>query len=240
MGFLAFALVALGIFYVVIALISIFRFFQVWKSNSAIKLSLFFYLGLFITSVGRGITLYLISVNIVPSSFDIDRLSSIFIYLMIIIPDMLCVCVFIFLVWYFYANFIQSHVNVANDLNLFSQEGKNIFYLDKPMINSKTYKMLYVIIPLYVIGYITVCIFTLYRIIDEDSLYIINSIINISTPFLSIFYYAFLLVRFSGRPYINESLKVQVSNILRVVIVWCIARLVYFYNIDYWNIRSML
>jgi hypothetical protein len=124
MGFLAFALVALGIFYLVISLISIFRFFQVWKSKSAIKLSMSFYTGMFISSIGRGITLYLISLKLVPEYIDKSKAVSVFIYLMIIIPDMLCVCVFIFLVWYFYANFILSHINIANDLNLFFKEGK--------------------------------------------------------------------------------------------------------------------
>jgi hypothetical protein len=123
MGFLAFALVALGIFYTVICLIAIFRFFQVWKSKSSIKISMSFYMGLFITSLGRGITLYLISLELVPEKVDIKNISSVFIYLMIIIPDMLCICVFIFLVWYFYANFILSHINIANDLNLFFKEG---------------------------------------------------------------------------------------------------------------------
>lgn len=126
MGFLAFALVALGIFYTVICLIAISRFFQVWKSKSAIKISMSFYLGLFITSMGRGLTLYLISLKLVPDNIDINKPSSVFIYLMIIIPDMLCVCVFIFLVWYFYANFILSHINIANDLNLFFKEGNII------------------------------------------------------------------------------------------------------------------
>jgi hypothetical protein len=123
MGFLAFALVALGIFYLVISLISIFRFIQVWKSHSAIKLSMSFYTGMFISSIGRGITLYLISLKLVPEYIDKSKASSVFIYLMIIIPDMLCVCVFLFLVWYFYANFILSHINIANDLNLFFNDG---------------------------------------------------------------------------------------------------------------------
>ncbi len=123
MGLLAIALIALGLFYLVICLISILRCIQVWKSKSSIKVSISFYTGMFITSLGRGITLYLISLELVPEKIDKDKAITVFIYLMIIIPDMLCVCVFIFLVWYFYANFILSHINVANDLNLFFKEG---------------------------------------------------------------------------------------------------------------------
>jgi hypothetical protein len=95
--------------------------------------------------------------------------------------------------------------------------------------------MLYVILPAYVVAYILMCILTLYEVLGENTLYIINSYINISTPILSMIYYIFLLVKFSGRPYISETLKLQVFNILRVVMVWCVARLVNVINLDNWN-----
>jgi hypothetical protein len=97
--------------------------------------------------------------------------------------------------------------------------------------------MLYVILPAYVIAYIIMCILTLFEKLDQNTLYIINSYINISTPLLSMLYYIFLLVKFSGRPYINEALKLQVFNILRVVIVWCFARMVKIINLDNRNNR---
>ena len=57
------------------------------------------------------------------------------------------------------------------------------------------------------------------------------------TPVLFIAYYIFLLVKFSGRPYINENLRQQVSRILRVVFVWSIARLVIKFKKGNWYYR---
>ena len=43
------------------------------------------------------------------------------------IPDLLNICVYLLLVWYFFANFIYSHINLANDMNLFMRDdGGNI------------------------------------------------------------------------------------------------------------------
>jgi hypothetical protein len=68
------------------------------------------------------------------------------------------------------------------------------------------------------------------QILANDAFFKINSYFNMLTPVLFIAYYIFLLVKFSGRPYINENFKHQVSRILRVVFVWSIARLVIFIN----------
>ena len=40
-------------------------------------------------------------------------------YLLIISPDMLNICVYLLLVWYFLSNLINSHINLANDVNLY-------------------------------------------------------------------------------------------------------------------------
>ena len=47
---------------------------------------------------------------------------------MIIFPDMLNICVYIILLWYYLATFIMAHVNLANDLKLFLKEGKIILF----------------------------------------------------------------------------------------------------------------
>ena len=84
MEILPFALVSLGIFYLIIALMSIFRFYSVIRSKSAIKISIAFYIGMFIASIVRGITLYLTSINLVPSIKDKTTEYNVFLYLMLI------------------------------------------------------------------------------------------------------------------------------------------------------------
>jgi hypothetical protein len=124
MDILQFALLALGLFYIIISIVSVIRFWKVFSSKSAIKISLGFYTGMFICSILRSISLYFISINLVPEQNLNDYKYAIFIYLLIIIPDMVTVCVYLFLAWYFYANFMLSHVNIAGDLNIFMNNGK--------------------------------------------------------------------------------------------------------------------
>jgi hypothetical protein len=122
MDILQFALIALGLFYIIIAIVSVARFVKVFQSKSAIKISLAFYTGMFISSVLRSVSLYLISINLLPSKFKVIEYES-FLYLLVVMPDMTTVCVYLFLCWYYYANFMLSHVNIANDLSIFMQNG---------------------------------------------------------------------------------------------------------------------
>jgi len=76
---------------------------------------------MFIAALARGISLYLISSNLEEKKRNNNL--ELFIYLMIIFPDMLNICVYIILLWYYLATFIMAHVNLANDLKLFLKEG---------------------------------------------------------------------------------------------------------------------
>lgn len=216
MEILQIILILLSIIYIMITIGSLHRLCKVSTSQSAIKISISFYSGMLIASTARAITLFLISINILKDEENFLRL---FYYLIIVIPDMLNVCVYLFLVWYFFANFILSHINLANDLRLFMKN-------DSPVIQGKTYTLLYIMIPAYAISFGLFSIFALFQVINEDTLFLINSYFNLITPFFFVGYYIFLLIKFSGRPYINENMKMQIRRILIIVIIWSLARLV--------------
>jgi hypothetical protein len=122
MEILPFSLIALSIFYAIVAIVAVLRFFKVLRSKSAIKISTAFYITMFIAAVARAVSLVLIAINMEPDQ-EKESYFLIFIYLMIIVPDMTNVCLYVFLVWYYYANFMLSHVNIANDLSIFMQNG---------------------------------------------------------------------------------------------------------------------
>lgn len=224
MGILQFALISLSIFYLVISFYSMIRLIRVCKSKTSIKVSIAFYTGMLLSSILRAITFYIIGINTLPSKNDPNYQSlTIFIYMMIVIPDMCNVCVYLFLIWYFFAYFILSHINLANDVSLFSK-------IDEPTISSKTYILLYTIIPLYFVVFVIINILTYTNDINNQALYSINSYFNLFTPVLFLGYYIFLLIKFSGRPYYNENLKSQSRRILLIVIIWSFARMVKIIN----------
>jgi hypothetical protein len=226
MGILQFALIALGLFYSVVSVYSIIRLIKVCRTKHSIKVSIAFYFGMLVASVMRAFTLYIIGINTISSKDSPDSQAlRIFIYMMIIIPDMCNVCVYLFLIWYFFAHLILSHINLANDLSLFSK-------VDEPTISGKTYTLLYIMIPLYFIVFLIVNLLTYTNDINNEALYIINSYFNLFTPVLFLGYYIFLLIKFSGRPYYNDNLKSQSRKILFIVIIWSVARMVNFINIS--------
>jgi hypothetical protein len=116
---LNFALIAIAIVYLIIVIFAALRFGKVVQSKKAIKISYAFYSGMFITALVRAITLYLLSglVGSVPDKKDLQ--DNIFFYLLIVTPDMLNICVFLFLAWYYFSHFILSHINLANDIGFF-------------------------------------------------------------------------------------------------------------------------
>jgi len=214
-------LIILSVFFIVIAIASLHRLCKVSTSRSAIKISISFYSGMFIASAARAISLSLISINVIPKT-DTDEEKSIlrlFYYFMVVIPDMLNVCVYLFLIWYFFANFILSHINLANDIRLFKKD-------DIPAISTKTYTLLYIMIPSYVLTFSLLCLLTFMGSISEDTLLLINSYFSLITPFLFLGYFIYVLLKFSGRPYINDYMKMQVRRIFIIVVIWTLARLV--------------
>lgn len=233
MAILQFSLIALALFYLVTGIYAIIRLVKVSCSKSAIKISIAFYSGMLVAALSRALALYMISINMIPKKKELnhtdakpgpeddptEKALNIFIYLMLVMPDMINVCVYLFLVWYFYAHFILSHINLANDLSLFLKE-------DRPTISNKTYTLLYIILPGYMIVFTIMCILTFTSSIGSASLYITNAFFNIATPILFFAYYVFLLVKLSGRPYINDQMKNQVTRIFIIVVIWSCARMV--------------
>lgn len=219
MSILSFALVALAIFYLVICLLALIRLIKVITLPSKSFLSIALYFGLLIASIARAVSLYLISTKLIEPTGKSDELD-ILVYLMIVMPDVLITCVYLFLVWYFFSNFIQAHINLANDLNVFLKTE------DTPAINDKTRVLLYVIVPLYFCAFTILVILSFLNVIKDSTVYMISSYFDIITPVLTCTYYIFLLIKFSGRPYINPTFRSGVKRIFIVAIVWTVARLV--------------
>lgn len=213
---LSFCLLACAIFNLILFIMALVRLYRICTTKNSLKISYSFYASMLFATLSRSLCFYFMSGYLEPQYglWFVDTL----LYLLIVIPDMLNICVYMFLVWYFYANYILSHIHLANDLNLFMR-------IDNPTISSKTYRLLFLIIFVFIIASVVICLLTVFEVLQKETLFSINSIFNMSCPFLFMAYYSFLTIKFSGRPYINEKLKTQVHRILIVVIIWSVARL---------------
>lgn len=218
---LNFCFLSCAIFYLVLCLLAILRLIKLCRIEDSLKLAIVFYMSMLMATLSRAISFYLISGIFSPIiSKDIDY--NVLLYLLIVIPDMINVCVYLFLVWYFFANFILSHINLANDLNLFLND-------DTPTINNKTYTVLYIISSVFILIFTVICFLTLFGVLSKETLFLINSYFDALTPVLFFCYYTFLLIKLSGRPYISERLKMQVRKFFIVVCVWSATRIVFNY-----------
>jgi len=233
MEILQFSLLACLLFYAIICIFAFLRFIRLYKGRSRVtSISLFLYFSMIIAAFTRGISLYLISTHL--ESNKKSNLETL-IYVMIIFPDLLNICLYIILIWYYLASFLIAHVSLANDTMLFLKHGKtknfNLFIiylliLDNPTIKFKTYLILYIFLFGYLITFVILCILNVFQIIKKESLFLIDSIFNLASPIIFITYYMYVVCKYSGRPYINPTLKDQVKRIFIIVISWSITRIV--------------
>jgi hypothetical protein len=216
-------LLVIAIVYIIVIIFSIMRIVKVSMTKNAIKIAIAFYCSMLTASLARAITLYFVSglsTIVTDETKTGDAKTNFLFYLFMVIPDMLNIGVFLFLSWYYFAHFILSHINLANDLHLFTKH-------DVPEISKKTYIFLYITITAYTITYLILCILQYTRQFNEqNTIFIINSIFDLGTPCLVVGYYIYLLIKFSGRPYIHDKAKEQSKKIFWVVVFWSMARIV--------------
>jgi hypothetical protein len=124
MEILQFSLLACILFYLIICIFAFLRFIRLYKGRSRVtNISLFLYFSMIIAALTRGISLYIISSKVVNENDKESNLNTL-LYVMIIFPDMLNICVYIILIWYYLASFLIAHVSLANDIMLFLKDGK--------------------------------------------------------------------------------------------------------------------
>lgn len=207
---LSIALIILAIFYVFFFFLALFRLIKILKEKNKLYISIVFYIGLGISALTRGSTLYLL---ISEYSNNIEL-----IYLLLVIPDMIYLCVFLVLIWHCLATYTSSHIQLANDRGVFDG-------LDEPVITKKLQYVLSVVMPIYIILFIIFSILKIFGKINKDELFYINAGFNMGTPLLFISSLLFLKFKFSGRPFRNKEAKLEAKDLFILSSIWSVDRI---------------
>jgi hypothetical protein len=207
-----FTFFALAIFYGIIAVLFIYLFYRLITKKIKFKVTVAFYIGILFAAISRATTFFVLYLS--GSTIDNNML-----YVILLAPDMINVCVYLFLVWNYFTYYVYCHINLAND-------NTNIFLSDDdiPSISNKTNILLYCISSTYFVSFIVFVFLTRYEILREDFLPIINSIFNILTPVIAIAYYLYLLIKYSGSPFKNNKVKGLIYKSSIICVVWTVAR----------------
>lgn len=159
-------------------------------------------------------------IGIFPGSVEKDNtFSNAMIYVLMNGPDMIIICVYIFLVWVFFNIFIYSHISLSFDTNI-------LLDVDYKQVGRKANIILIVVIILYIISYGILFLFTIIQILYEEALPIFNSSFSLFSTLISIIYYLVLLFQYSGSPYINTDSKLQVRRLYFIILSWTFSRLI--------------
>lgn len=121
MEILQITLAILSLFYGFFCFIGIFRLVKIFAQKKVYKISYSFYIAMIFSSLARAGTFLMIMFESVKEYIHEDKNKKIE-YLILTIPDMVYVCVFLTLIWHCLTQYIISHINVANDLNVFMNE----------------------------------------------------------------------------------------------------------------------
>ena len=216
MEILQITLAILSLFYGFFCFIGIFRLVKIFAQKRVYKISYSFYIAMIFSSLARAGTFLMIMFEAVKEYIHEDKNKKIE-YLILTIPDMVYVCVFLTLIWHCLTQYIISHINVANDLNVFMNE-------DVPGMKKKTNYVLYGVIPAYIIAFIVISIvYYFVPVNDNTTILKIEGSISIVTPFIFLGYYIFINVKFSGRPYKRKK-EDTVNHVLFVSALWSCER----------------
>jgi hypothetical protein len=133
-------------------------------------------------------------------------------------PYMVYLFLYLLLIFHFLIYYINAHINLANDRNIFNNK--------IPNLTKNTIILLIIVFPIFLIVFGLMSIFALLGIIAQWTLIKMISIFNISSPGILIVYYIFLNCKFSGRPYRDEHNRKNTSIIIRLCILWSITRII--------------
>ncbi len=210
-------LICLGMFYLGLIIAILFQFYKLCSQTIKLKIIYGFFSSLCLALVARALTIGLIILYSDEILDEKNNLSNI-IFILIIIPDMINCCVFIFLIWLFFNTYIISHISLARDIDLFKDEGAQL-------LKTRTNKFLYTVIAIYSLFFTCITALSLTKIINGEIMPIINGCFNLVTPFLAVIYYIYLTFQYSGSPYSTEEAKKQVNKMHFIMIVWSLARI---------------
>jgi serine/threonine protein kinase len=133
-------------------------------------------------------------------------------------PYMVYLFLYLLMILHFLVYYINAHINLAND--------RNIFINEIPNLTRKSIIMLIIVFPLFVIVFGLMSLFALLEIIAQWTLIKMISIFNIASPGILIIYYVFLNIKFSGRPYRDENSKIKTRVIIKICIFWSATRII--------------
>ena len=213
-------LVILDLFYAFFCLISIIRLFQILSSKKRYNISIVYYIAILCAMIARGSAFMMTIFDFEKESSKAENNAKNKVhYLFLLVPDMVQICVFLVLVWHFLTHFIISHINVANDVNLFTDKEE-----DTPKLHKITNNVIYFVIPVYVIVFCIMCLLFVINQMTPEEFMIANGSIGLATPFVFMGYYIFINVKFSGKPYKTKQLEKEITHILTITYIWSLAR----------------
>lgn len=211
---LEFVCCALAIFYATIAVIFIYQFYKLISKKIKFKVTVAFYLAILLAVIARTVNFFILYMKG-------NSIGSKIVYFIVIFPDLINICVYLFLTWNFFTYYAYCHINLANDNTIF-----NPTHSDMPILSAKTNIALYIITSVYLVFFTTLAFLTIYNCIPELFLPIISSIFNIVTPIIAISFFFYLLFKYSGSPFKNEKLRKQIYKSFIICIIWTVSRLI--------------
>ena len=214
-------LLILDLFYAFFSFISLIRLFQIISYKHHKNISILYYITIFLAMISRGIAFLISILHYFNKVTQPSSTTTTFQHLFLLTPDMIHICLLFILFWHFFAHYILSHINVANDVNVFKNKEEDI-----PKLQTTTNYVLYIVIPIYFILCSIICLLFSMNKITSIEVIITNGCVGLATPFILSGYYIFLNVKFSGKPYKSKLLEKESTHILAVISVWSINRVV--------------
>ena len=213
--------IGISIFFGFFALMCIRRFFALLTNKKRkAKIWIIFYTSIFFSLIVRAGSLIYTGFTIDEQKNYLYDISDLYNYaeLFNALPYMVYLLSFFLIIWHYLIYYIRAHINLANDRNLFTD--------DVPNLTKKTIIMMFIVFPLFFVVFIIVSILAIFKVIDEWILIKIVSYFNISSPCISLGYYIFLNVKFSGRPYRDEYCQKNVKTIIKICTIWSLTRII--------------
>ena len=171
------------------------------------------YISLFFCTLIRGGSLVYFGLTLTPEKNDEQTQE-----VLMSIPYMVYLFLYLLLIFHYLIYYINAHINLANDRNIFTNE--------IPNLTKKTLIMLFIVFPIFLIVFGLMSLFALLDIIAQWTVIKMISIFNIASPSILIVYYLFLNIKFSGRPYKDEHAKKNTRIIVRICILWSATRII--------------
>ena len=214
MEYIGGAFIGNSLFFGFFSLICIKRIIQfIFKKKKKHRIWIPFYILLFFCTIIRGGSLVYFGLTLIREDQSEKTLE-----ILMSSPYMVYLFLYLLLILHFLIYYINAHINLANDRNIFNNE--------IPNLTRNTIILLIIVFPIFLIVFTLMSIFALLGIIAQWTLIKMISIFNIASPSILIIYYVFLNCKFSGRPYKDELKKKNTKIIIKNCILWSATRII--------------